>query len=220
MNNVHDMGGMEGFGEIKRQKDEPVFKHRWEAEVFAVNRLVNVGNIDDIHEKRYTRETMPPAEYLRTPYYGLWLYSMEKMYVKYGLMTEEELKNPDGRLARVDGYQAVTAEEVEARIQRGRTSGAHVDVPASFQVGDLVIVKNEHPRGHTRHPRYVRGRRGQVDRDHGVFQFPDRAAHGLEPKPQHCYAVKFKATELWGSRSNPNDCVFLDLFDDYLEATS
>ncbi len=217
MNSVHDMGGMEGFGKIKRQENKPLFKLRWEEQVFAASRLVNVGNID---EKRYTREAMPPVEYLSSPYYGLRLYAMEKMYVKYGLMTEEELKNPDGRLAKLDGYQAVKAEEVESLFQAGRTSGAQVDVPASFQVGDLVMVKNEHPRGHTRHPRYIRGRRGQVDRDHGVFHFPDRAAHGLEPKPQHCYTVKFKATEVWGSRSNPRDLVFLDLFDDYLEMAS
>ncbi len=217
MNNLHDMGGMEGFGKIKRQQNQPLFKHRWEELVFAATRLVSVGNID---EKRYTRETMNPVEYLSSPYYGLWLYAMEKMFVKYGLMTEEELKNPDGRLTRVDGYRAVKAEEVESRFASGRTSSAHVDVSARFQVGDLVMVKNEHPRGHTRHPRYVRGRRGQVDRDHGVFHLPDRAAHGLEPKPQHCYSVKFEAVEVWGSRSNPNDRVYLDLFDDYLEATS
>jgi len=89
MNSVHDMGGMDGFGKIKRQENEPLYKLRWEEQVFAASRLVNVGNID---EKRYTRESMPPVEYLSSPYYGLWLYAMEKMYVKYGLMTEEELK--------------------------------------------------------------------------------------------------------------------------------
>lgn len=214
MNNIHDMGGMEGFGKIKRQKNEALFKHRWEALVFAASRLVNPGNID---EKRYTRETMPTDEYLNSSYYGLWLYSMEKMCIKYGLITEEELENPDGKLTQVSGYKAVKAEEVESRFQRGRTSGSHVDVPARFNVGDFIVVKNEHPRGHTRHPQYIRGRKGRVERDYGVFQFPDRSAHGLEPKPQHCYSVRFKATELWGSRSNPNDLVLLDLFDDYLE---
>ena len=215
MNNIHDMGGMEGFGKIKREENQSLFKHRWEELVFAASRLVKVGNQD---EKRYTRETLSPTEYLSYSYYGLRLYTMEKMYVKYGLMTEEELKNPDRKLSKIDGYQAVKAEEVESRFQSVRTSKAHVDVPAKFKVGDLVVVTNEHPRGHTRHPRYVRGRRGQVDRDHGVFHLPDRTAHGLEPKPQHCYSVKFTAVELWGSRSNPNDLVFLDLFDDYLEA--
>jgi nitrile hydratase beta subunit len=215
MNNIHDMGGMEGFGKIKREENQSLFKHRWEELVFAASRLVKVGNID---EKRYTRETLSPARYLSYSYYGLRLYTMEKMYVKYGLMTEEELKNPEGRLSKIDGYQSVKAEKVESLFQNGRTSKAHVNVPAKFKVGDLVVVTNKHPRGHTRHPRYVRGRRGQVNRDHGVFHLPDRAAHGLEPKPQHCYSVQFTAVELWGSRSNPNDLVFLDLFDDYLEA--
>ena len=217
MNNVHDMGGMEGFGKIKRQQNQPLFKHRWEELVFAATRLVNVGNID---EKRYTRETMNPVEYLSSPYYGLWLYAMEKMFVKYGLMTEEELKNPEGTPARVEGFEIIRAEEVEARFQTRRGSRIQVDVPPRFQVGDRVMVKNEHPRGHTRCPRYFRRHQGQVHKDRGVWSFPDRLVHGLGDKPQHCYSVKFTATELWGSRGNVKDVVYLDLFDDYLEEAS
>ena len=119
----------------------------------------------------------------------------------------------------MDGFQAVRADEVAAR-RTGRSKRMQVDVPPNFQVGQDVMVKNEHPRGHTRRPRYVRGRRGQVQIDHGVFPFPDTVAHGLGDKPQHCYSVKFTATELWGNRGNTKDVVYLDLFDDYLVAAS
>ncbi len=215
MNGIHDMGGMDGFGAVQPQ-DSEAFHEDWEKQVNAVARLVrNKGSVD---EGRFIIESMPPAEYLSQSYYGRWLYRLEIKLLKYGLVTEEELKNPEGRLARVDGYQTVSAEEAGTR--RWRSKRMEVDVPPRFQVGDRVIVKNEHPRGHTRHPRYVRGHQGQVHIDHGVYPFPDRTAHNLEPKPQHCYSVIFTATELWGSRANPTDVVYLDLFDDYLEAAS
>jgi nitrile hydratase subunit beta len=73
------------------------------------------------------------------------------------------------------------------------------------------------PVGHTRLPRYVRSRSGTIERDHGVFLFPDTNAHFLGEKPQHVYSVRFSARELWGNEARPQDCVHLDLFDDYLE---
>lgn len=215
MNGIHDMGGMDGFGEVQPQ-DSEAFHDPWEKQLFAARALVRAGGIDEF---RFNIESLPPADYLSQGYFGRWVYAWEPMLVKYGLVTEEELKNPEGRLARVDGYQAVRAEEVETR-RRGRSKRMQVDVPPRFQVGDRVMVKNEHPRGHTRRPRYVRGRRGRVHIDYGVYPFPDTRAHGLGDKPQHCYSVRFTAIELWGSRGNPRDFVYLDLFDDYLEAYS
>ncbi len=207
------MGGMDGFGEVQPQ-DSEAFHEDWEKQVFAARLLVRTGG--NLDESRYMIEIMPPAEYLGQSYFARWVARMEISLVKYGLVTEEELRNPEGRLARVDGYQAVRAEEVEAR-RTWRSNRMQVDVPPKFQVGDRVIVKNEHPRGHTRCSRYYRGRRGQVHIDHGVYPFPDTVAHGLGDKPQHCYSVRFTATLLWGSRGNPRDRVYLDIFDDYLE---
>jgi nitrile hydratase len=73
------------------------------------------------------------------------------------------------------------------------------------------------PTGHTRLPRYARGKVGVVERDHGTHVFPDTNAHGLGESPQHLYSVRFSGRELWGAGSPPNDSVCLDLWDDYLE---
>ena len=73
------------------------------------------------------------------------------------------------------------------------------------------------PIGHTRLPRYARAKSGIIERDHGVFLFPDTNAHFLGEKPQHVYSVRFSARELWGDEATPQDSVYLDLFDDYLE---
>jgi len=210
------MGGMDGFGEVQPQDSEG-FHDTWEKQVFAPSLLVRTGG--SLDERRLAGESISPIEYLSQSYFARWLERLEGSLLKNGFVTEEELKNPQGRLARVEGYQAVTAEEVETR-RTGGSKRMQVDVPPKFQVGDEVRVKNEHPRGHTRCPRYFRGRRGKLHLDHGVYPFPDTVAHGPGDKPQHCYSVRFTATELWGSRGNPKDRVFVDLFDDYMEVAA
>jgi nitrile hydratase subunit beta len=89
---------------------------------------------------------------------------------------------------------------------------------ARFRPGQRVRARNINPPGHTRLPRYTRGKSGVVHRDHGVFVFPDTNAHFLGENPQHVYSVRFTAQELWGSQALPEDSVYVDLWDAYLEA--
>ncbi len=215
MNGIHDMGGMDGFGRV-RPEDSEAFHEHWEKQIYVANRLVRTQGLP----AGGPAPSMNPVDYLSWGYFGRSLYSLEGRALKAGLVTEEELQNPEGRLARVDGFQVVRAEEVETRFRSRRGSRIQIEVPPRFQVGDRVLVKNEHPRGRTRCPRYFRGRRGQVHWDRGVWPYPDTVAQGLGDKPQHCYSVRFAATELWGSRADPRDRVYADLFEDYLEVAS
>jgi nitrile hydratase len=73
------------------------------------------------------------------------------------------------------------------------------------------------PVGHTRLPRYARGKVGVVFLDHGVYTFPDTNSKNQGQHRQHVYSVRFTARELWGDQSSPLDTVHLDLFEDYLE---
>jgi nitrile hydratase len=50
--------------------------------------------------------------------------------------------------------------------------------PPHFESGDSVRAVNRHPTGHTREPRYVRGRVGVIHEHHGAHVFPDRSAEG------------------------------------------
>jgi nitrile hydratase len=106
---------------------------------------------------------------------------------------------------------------VDTAVRTGRNYRVDASVPAGFAVGALVTARNINPAGATRLPRYVRGRHGIVDRDHGVFVFPDANAARLGQKPQHLYSVRFSARELWGSEAARRDSVCLDLWEDYLE---
>ncbi|MGH7787593.1 MAG: SH3-like domain-containing protein, partial [Candidatus Binatia bacterium] len=88
---------------------------------------------------------------------------------------------------------------------------------ARFGVGDRVLVRDIHPAGHTRVPRYVRGRRGVVVHVAPPFSFPDAAAHGLTPRSEHTYHVEFAAHELWAEAAASHATVVVDLWDSYLE---
>jgi len=224
MNGVHDMGGMHGFGPVAAEKDEPVFHAEWERRAFALTLAAGFLGRWNIDMSRHAREQMPPAEYLATSYYEHWLWGLEKLLLDTGLLTRDEIA------ARLGGRHVTLKEpppEVKARVLRpGDTEralqnrkAARMDavVPPRFKPGDAVITRNRHPVGHTRLPRYARGRRGVVDRDHGVFVFPDAHAAGLGKVPQRCYSVRFAARELWGPEASGRDAVYIDLFDDYLE---
>ena len=69
-----------------------------------------------------------------------------------------------------------------------------------FQLGQQVRARNMHPAGHTRLPRYARGKLGTIDRHQGAFVFPDTNAHFLGENPQHVYSVRFAARRLWGEQ--------------------
>ena len=111
----------------------------------------------------------------------------------------------------------LTADRVQTLCSTGASCRVDEDITPLFKPGDRVVAKNMHPTTHTRLPRYVRGKRGVIVRDHGVFVLPDAHAHGRGKKPQHLYSVRFAARELWGDQASPTDCLHVDMWDDYLD---
>lgn len=215
MNGAHDLGGMHGFGPVEIETDEPVFHTQWEKRMFALTLASGFHGKWNIDMSRYAREQMPPAEYLATTYYEHWLFGLQKLLVEQELVTAKELQT--GHADSKSEIPAVQASEVEPRLRERRAARLDDDVPPRFQAGDRVVAHNINPAGHTRLPRYVRGRRGVIDRDHGVFIFADTHAMNRDKKPQHCYSVRFTARDLWGPGTSARDSVFVDLWDDHLD---
>ena len=87
-----------------------------------------------------------------------------------------------------------------------------------FIAEQAVRARDINPVGHTRLPRYVRGRRGTIECDHGAHVLPDSNANFEGENPQYLYTVRFEARELWGEAANPADAVYLDLWESYLDA--
>jgi len=216
VNGVHDMGGLQGMGPVQYEKDEPVFHARWEGRIWAMNRATawRKWNLDAF---RYSIETLPAVDYLRMSYYERWGASLEARLVKYGLVTREEMESGKAAPGSTKATPALTLETSSLWLNRGIASSKDPGVPPLFEVGQRVRARNINPIGHTRLPRYARGKTGVVTRDHGVYIFPDTNAHFHGEKRQHVYSVQFSARELWGESVSPRDSVHIDMWDDYLE---
>jgi nitrile hydratase len=216
MNGIHDLGGMHGLGPLEVEKNEPVFHAEWERRMlgmFAPTFALGFYNIDEF---RHAIERMGAAAYLNSSYYEHWLHALETLALEKGVLTPEELRTGRASPGSPKATPALSGEAVPKIVAHGASARVALDVPPKFKEGDMVVVKNINPTGHTRMPRYVRDKLGCIDRDHGVFAFPDTHAHGKGEKPQHCYSVYFSAQELWGPKASRNDAVYVDLWDDYL----
>jgi nitrile hydratase subunit beta len=216
MNGVHDMGGMHGMGAINEDKSEPVFHATWEGRAYGVTRAMGGWRLWNLDATRFQRELIAPVDYFRMSYYERWIAGLVELMLKKDLVTRTEIESgrPDeGAAVRTPTF---TADKVAAFISKGAPARRDVPAAASLRVGQRVRARNVNPVGHTRLPRYVRGKVGTVDRDHGIFVFPDTNAHFLGEKPQHVYSVRFDARELWGEQASRRDSVYVDMWDDYL----
>jgi nitrile hydratase beta subunit len=217
MNGVHDMGGMHGMGPLRPERDEPVFHARWEARVFALVRAMGAFGRWNIDASRHQRELIPAAGQLRLSYYERWLAGLEELLLRHGFAAAEELAGGRALPGVPPAHPALVAADVPAFIARGSPASRPSSGPPRFRQGRRVRARNLNPIGHTRLPRYVRGKSGVVDRVHGVFVFPDTHAHFLGEHPQHVYSVRFEAQELWGEDFVAGDAVYVDLWEDYLD---
>jgi nitrile hydratase len=221
VNGVHDLGGMHGFGPVEAEVDEPVFHHDWERRAFGLTLAAGYLGRWNLDQTRFAREQMPPGDYLTTTYYEHWLFGLQMQLNDLDLVTHAELAARQADRASpaepVAGARRLAAGDVEAALRKRRAAGADGDVAARHAVGDRVATRTINPAGHTRLPRYARGKRGVVAIDHGVWVFADSVGNGLGRNPQHCYSVRFEARELWGADAAPRDGVYIDLWDDHLE---
>jgi nitrile hydratase subunit beta len=92
MDGVHDMGGMDGFGNVEVEQNEPVFHAPWEGRVLAMQRAMGYAGAWHIDHSRFAQERLPPITYLSVSYYQRWALGMEKNIIERGFATSEELK--------------------------------------------------------------------------------------------------------------------------------
>ena len=215
MNGVHDMGGQRGLGAIVPEPEGNPFHAEWEARTHAmVIASPSRGNID---AGRHQREMIPGATYLAMTYYERWFEGLRRMLLAGGFVSPEELAAAGADPAAPKAKPRLAAADVPAALAR---AGSYLrDHPAqpAFAVGDWVRARNLNPVGHTRLPRYARGRVGVITHHHGAHVFPDSHAHGSGEDPQPLYTVRFTARELWGLDASPRDTISLDLWEPYLE---
>ena len=217
MNGVHDMGGQQGMGPVEYEKNEPVFHASWEGRIYALNRAMRAWRKWSLDTDRHALELLPPVDYLRMSYYERWAVRLAAQVVNYGLVTTEEMESGKAAPGSTKATPALSLATSSSWLNRGIASSQDPKVRPLFKVRQRVRARNINPAGHTRLPRYARGKTGVIVRDHGVYLFPDTNAHVQGEKRQHVYSVRFAARELWGADASPRDSVHLDMWDDYLE---
>jgi nitrile hydratase len=217
MDGIHDMGGMDGFGKVEPEPNEPPFHAPWEGRVLAMQRAMGYAGAWHIDMSRFAQERLAPQVYLTASYYQRWALAMEKNLVERGYAAPDELAAGHA----LHPGKAIKRKLTPDIVKQGMTRGSFyrpAQGPARFKVGNRVRTKNIHPATHTRLPRYTRGHVGVVERNLGCNVFPDSAAMETGENPQWLYTVVFDGAELWGPDADPTTKVSIDAFEPYLEA--
>ena len=212
MNGIHDMGGMDGFGPVEPEPSEPVFHQPWEGRVFGLfmgSALNRWGRGRNWPRSRFELESILPADYLRMSYYERWFTVVVNRLLRSDLVTEAELESGHSDPDRPP----------PTLLPASPSAPASEAGEPRFRLDQEVRARNMHPLGHTRLPRYARGKLGTVVRDNGVYalQDTDESGQRLGNTPQHVYTVRFTGQQLWGDRAAARDIVYVDLWESYLE---
>ena len=224
---MHDLGGMHGFGPVAPSPSEPPFHDDVDRRAFAVFLAVVAGGLSSGDANRQAIESIGNLAYLESTYYERWLLAMEAVLLDADVITAAQLRDRVTAVrngtdpippacSREGGEPDELAELYLAGLRATGSFRREVDHPPGFAVGDQVATVAANPRGHTRLPRYARGRCGTVVAHHGAHVFPDSSAAGLGEDPRHLYTVRLSARELWGTDGGVRDAVHLDLFEPYL----
>lgn len=208
MSGIHDLGAVAGFGAVKPQQDEPVFDEDWKRRMFGVFVALAATGSFNGDEFRHAQEGIDPSVYIKAPYYERWYLAVQTLLAEKRILTSGL------------NHRALAPAEVDAYLAAGAHYRSRQSAVQRFWPGDSVIVRSHHGTGHTRAPRYARGKPGIVERHEGVFTFADSNAHGQGRQPQSLYRVRFSARDLWGSDGAPQDEVYLSLWDAHLDAAS
>ena len=219
MDGIHDMGGMQGWGTVAIDPDEPVFREGWHGRAFAMGAMSMGLSGTNLDAFRHGLERLHPDEYLGDGYYGRWLACAETLLVDSGVLPPGAVEARARNLMGESVEEPAEVEENKPVYERGGPGSLReIDDPAAFSPGDRVRAKDMRTGGHTRLPAYVRGRSGTVYALRPSALLPDTNAHFAGENPQHVYTVEFDSTELWGPGAEAAK-LRIDLFESYLEAT-
>lgn len=216
MNGPHDMGGFTGFGPVQPEADEPVWHAAWEPRAFALVLAMGMTGQWNIDQARHARERLPAPQYWRASHYEMRHYALILQLMELGLIAA--IEEEEGRMSvpAKPVARAASAAMIPAIVATGGPASRPLNRPQAYAIGNKIRTRNINTQGHTRLPRYARGKAGEIVAVHGAHVFPDSNAQGLGEDPQWLYTVRFSARELWGKHTK--DAVMIDLWEPYLEA--
>lgn len=207
MDGIHDMGGYHGFGAVN-PRYETTFANVYQKRVYAMNMLSIMQGVYNIDKTRYYMENVPPAEYLGADYWERWLGMVEKLYAEAGVTPETDVSD-------IAGTVRIPPNRLWDLLRTMRVPAPPELPTPRYQVGDTIVMRCDSVSTHTRLPRYVRGRRGRIERYLGIFRFADAFASDRR-EYQHVYSVRFSGDELWGDGCEENTSVQIEIYEPYI----
>ena len=142
---------------------------------------------------------------------------LNELLIRHGFVTRDELVAGRALTKGTTPKRVLAADAVAATLAKGSRYDRPIEAAAKFAPGQAVRTIHDHPSGHTRLPRYARGKHGRIEAVHGGFVFPDSNALGRGEQPQRLYTVVFHGPELWGRDCDPGLEVSIDAWESYLE---
>jgi nitrile hydratase len=214
MNGPHDMGGMQCYGPVNPEVNEPLFHGDWEKKAMALTVAMGFTGMWNIDASRFKRESLPPVQYLSSSYYEIWLSALEQLMLERKMVSEEEIKTGKSMALPVKTNREAPGREAIAKgLLIGGPTSRDVNTQPKFGIGDSVKTIDGNSKTHTRLPRYARGKNGTIIHVNGAHVFPDSNAKGEGENPQWLYTVEFFAKELFGSGTHK---VTVDCWEPYL----
>ena len=216
MNGVHDMGGLQDFGPVSAEPNEPTFHAPWERRALALTLAMGATGSWTLDQSRAARESLPPATYLSSSYYRIWIAALENLMVERNLVTREELREGRARTSPVKLARVLAAHQVSAALDKGTPTVRPTTSQPRFAPGQDIRTRNGNPPTHTRLPRYCRDKPGTIAAVRGFHVFADASADGRN-EGHWLYSVRFEAADLWGTHTTAS-AVYVDCWEPYLEA--
>ena len=208
-----DLGGTTSHGPIVNEPEDERFHAGWEPRVLAVTLAMGATGLWNIDMSRAARESLPT--YARLTYYEIWFEGLLKLLAAHALVADDELQAGHSLHAARELPRKLHAANVPTVLANGASTERPATTKARFKVGDAVRMFAGEVPHHTRLPRYVRGRRGVVERVHGAHVFADAHATGRGEQPHWLYTVAFDARDLWPDAS-PGVRVSVDAWEPYM----
>lgn len=219
MDGPQDLGGKMGFGPVSPEDEasEPLFHADWEKRALGITLCCAALGYWNLDSMRHARESLPPAVYLSSSYYEIWIRALENLLIANGEISAEELEQGAVQTPGKATSKTLAREAVAGVLRKGGPTDRPSDAKPRFVVGDRVHTRNMHPSGHTRLPAYARDKMGTIRARRGTFVLPDANAHGKGERPEWLYTVAFDGETLWGDEAEPRSTVFVDAWESYLE---
>jgi nitrile hydratase subunit beta len=217
MDGIHDMGGIQGFGPVRPETDEPAFHEQWEGRVHGMAMSLWAADAP-IGSLRPHIERIETVRYLTTSYYEHWLDGLEQALAQHGLLNAVELAVASQRLA--GGGTAPV--RLDPDLAERTRSMLQPELPAPprgdshrYRIGQRVRVRRISGPAHNRCPQYIRGVAGTVERLLAPARLPENEATGGTGE-EPSYTVAFAAADLWPD-DGADHTVLVDLWQHYLE---